>query len=818
MRYYQRRTLVPRPARARWGRTVGPHGSNGGSGIAPMRGSGATVQLRRASSHACGQRARAGALVNGCFRGEAPRIREGGHLMLEKRLVVGLLAGAAASVFTAVPGTAQPRNAEAPGASSASDVEEIVVTDRPLERDGIDRLPAIQGTAIFSGKKTEVIDVDAVNANLVQKNPREVFAKVPGVFVYDMDGAGNQVNIATRGLDPHRGWEFNIRMDGFITNTDMYAYPASHFSIPMEAVERIELVRGTGALQYGAQFGGLLNYALKQAGPDEGFGFETINSAGSFRTLSTYNAVSGRFGDSDLYAYYSKRVSDGYRDSSETEAEYYGARFNRALSESVHLTAGYARSEYRIQLAGPLTDAMFEADPEQATRARNYYSPRISVPTLGIDWTPDDATTVSWTASAVLGERNSVMFDRPADVADSIQPPTLSYANRQVDIDDYDSFTTAVKALRRYTLWGREHAVTAGVEYMNNDTHRRQQGVGTTGTDYDLSLAQPGWGRDLHLLSKNVAFFVENRFALTDRWSVSPGFRVESGDSRFEGVIAGYDPRELPNEIEHDFTLLGVSIEHLLTRGGVVYAGWSDAYRPVLFKDLIPSSPLERVDKNLDDGRGHTLEAGYRGDRGRLRWDLSVFELLYENRMGTTANFDGPTFYNLRTNIGDSRTRGVEVFLQYAFPLAGNRQLTAFTSTTYMNGRYLDAVARVGQANIPVDDNRVQSVPNWISRNGLTLRSNRLSATLLYSYTGDSFADALNTRVPPANGAVGLVPGYRLVDLSGSYQITANLSLRASINNLTNAEYFTKRPEFYPGPGIWPSDGRSFNVSVGFTF
>ena len=90
-------------------------------------------------------------------------------------------------------------------------------------------------------------------------------------------------------------------------------------------------------------------------------------------------------GDSEVYAYYSKRVSDGYRDHSETDAEYAGVRLHHALSDTVSVTAGYASSEYRIQLAGPVTDAMFATDPEQATRARNYYSPRIYERKTGIE-------------------------------------------------------------------------------------------------------------------------------------------------------------------------------------------------------------------------------------------------------------------------------------------------------------------------------------------------------------------------------------------------------------------------------------------------
>ena len=730
---------------------------------------------------------------------------------LGHRITSRLLAGSALALVFTLPAAA----AQAPAQNQAQSFPEQVLITGQLTRERIARLPDIVGVEIFSGKKNEVISVSDLDANLAQKNPREIFAKVPGVFVYDMDGTGNQLNISTRGLDPHRGWEFNIRKDGILTNSDMYAYPASHFSIPMEAIERVELVRGTGSLQYGAQFGGLLNYVTKRAKAEEGLDFESINSTGAYGLLSTYNAVSGRFGKTDFYGYYSKRVSDGYRDNGRSDAQYYALTVHHALSDTLNLTAGYARSEYRVQLPGPLTDAMFQANPQQSTRARNYYSPDIKVPSFGVEWNPSDRTTVSWIVSAVLGERNSVLFDRTADVADAIDPATLSYANRQVDIDDYHSYTSALKALQRYNLWGREHALTVGVELMDNDTHRRQQGVGTTGTDYDLSLVQPGWGRDLHLQSNNLAFFAENSFALTERWSVNPGFRIESGKSDMSGVIVGYAPGDLPNTIKHDFTLLGISSEYALTEQSNLYAGWSQAYRPVIFKDIVPSSPLEQVDKNLKDARGSTMEVGYRGALGNLLWDVSAFNMRYNNRMGTSAQFNGANFFNLRTNVGDSETQGVELFLQYGLMFSNGLRATLFTSTAWMDAQYKNAMVRVGQTNVSVEGNRVQSVPELISRNGLTLEAGPVSATVLYSYTDDSYADALNTVTPSANGAVGLVPGYGVIDLSVSYRINPNLTLRGSVNNLTDKSYFTKRPEFYPGPGVWPSDGRSFNVSLG---
>ena len=85
--------------------------------------------------------------------------------------------------------------------------------------------------------------------------------------------------------------------------------------------------------------------------------------------------------------------------------------------------------------------------------------------------------------------------------------------------------------------------------------------------------------------------------------------------------------------------------------------------------------------------------------------------------------------------------------------------------------------------------------------------------TTLYSYTSKSYADALNTVVAPATGAVGLVPSYGLLDLNTIFVVFKGLDMKINFNNILNKKYFTKRPAFYPGPGIRPSEGRNLNVS-----
>ncbi len=185
----------------------------------------------------------------------------------------------------------------------ASRALDSVVVISYLNQNIVRQLSVLQGTYLFGGKKTEVIDLAQIPADITNKTGRQVFAKIPGVFIYDMDGSGNQINISARGLDPHRGWEFNNRKDGIITNSGMYGYPASHYSMPLESIARIELVRGTGSLQYGAQLDGMLNYVTKQGDTTWPFSFESINTVGSFNLLSTYNAIGGKACSFKYYAY-----------------------------------------------------------------------------------------------------------------------------------------------------------------------------------------------------------------------------------------------------------------------------------------------------------------------------------------------------------------------------------------------------------------------------------------------------------------------------------------------------------------------------------
>lgn len=222
------------------------------------------------------------------------------------------------------------------------ELKEVVVKGYRQNLQNITQLPRLHHTYIIAGKKNEVISLQDLPANIAEKTGRQIFAKIAGAFVYDMDGSGNQMNISTRGLDPHRSWEYNVRQNGVMTNSDIYGYPASHYSPPMEAVERIELVRGTASLQYGSQFGGMINYVIKKPDTTKAFSFESLNSAGSFGLFSSYNAIGGKAGKFSYYAYYQKRVSEGYRNnaSSDSEAQFVSLSYQATQALSIRAELG----------------------------------------------------------------------------------------------------------------------------------------------------------------------------------------------------------------------------------------------------------------------------------------------------------------------------------------------------------------------------------------------------------------------------------------------------------------------------------------------
>ncbi len=135
--------------------------------------------------------------------------------------------------------------------------------------------------------------------------------------------------------------------------------------------------------------------------------------------------------------------------------------------------------------------------------------------------------------------------------------------------------------------------------------------------------------------------------------------------------------------------------------------------------------------------------------------------------------------------------------------------LTAFVNAAVLSAKYIHS------KDATIEGREVERVPLAIIRTGVqaSWRKWRGRGGVGYNWVAQHFSDATNA-VRTATAVEGLIPAYAVADLTASWQLRSWIGLEFSCNNLFNAQYFTRRAESYPGPGIIPSDGRSVFVTV----
>ena len=113
---------------------------------------------------------------------------------------------------------------------------------------------------------------------------------------------------------------------------------------------------------------------------------------------------------------------------------------------------------------------------------------------------------------------------------------------------------------------------------------------------------------------------------------------------------------------------------------------------------------------------------------------------------------------------------------------------------------------------------KLENAPSHIFRSGISLGKKNILLTTQINYVGQTFSDGNNTVIPSANSNTGLIPAYIVADVTVTYKVKSNVTVKAGVNNIANTNYFTRRAGGYPGPGALPADGRTGFFSVGFKF
>lgn len=697
---------------------------------------------------------------------------------------------------------------------------ELVIKEKKLAGN-ITRLKSVEGAAIYEAKKTEVISMEGVTANLATNNSRQIYAKVPGLNIWENDYAGIQLALGVRGLDPNRTSNFNVRQNGYDISADALGYPESYYTPPAEAIEQIEIVRGAASLQYGTQFGGLLNFKLKEGPEDKAIEFTSRQTIGSFGLFNSFNSIGGEKGKFNYYTFYQHKRGEGWRPNSNFDLDTWYAHLAYHLNDKITITGQYTLMQYLAQQPGGLTDNEFEQNPRFSKRERNWFKVDWNLLALTVDYKINDRLKLNVRNFSLLGGRDALGNLERIDRPDHDGP-------RNLFSDDFTNFGNENRLIWHYNLHNNTNVLLVGTRYYHGFTHRRQ-GMANDETGPDFYFINPDRleDSDFDFPGSNFSIFAENIFNLGQRWSITPGIRFEHIKTTANGYYMGstlvpdpdtgfardstfqvFESRE--NSRSFVFGGLGLSYKH--NQYLEFYGNLSQNFRSINFNDIRVSNDNIRVDPDIGDERGFNLDVGVRGNHdGFYNFDVSVFCLKYNDRIGNVLKRDENfRAYRLRTNIGNSRHFGMEAFGQInLFHLAGfsKAELNLFTNFSVIDATYVEAEEQA------VKGKKVEMTPPFMVRSGLEFKWQKLQASLLYNYVHQHFSDASNAEFVPS-AVEGLIPTYQVMDFSLRYS-WKSLLLETGVNNLTNNYYFTRRASGYPGPGIIPADGRNFYLTLG---
>ena len=703
-----------------------------------------------------------------------------------------------------------------PAAASAQDstqtLEPVIVTGRStVPPPVVGSLPDVRGTEIFAGKKTETIQVDSLPMNTSQDVSRQLFSRIPGANITETANSGFPSNgIGFRGLNPVQSVEMSVRQDGVNIVADLYGYPETYYTPPAEALVRVDLVRGSSSLQFGPQFGGVIDYVLRDGAPNTPLTVKARETGGSFGMFNTYLSLEGGTGAWTYFAYGQYRGQNGWRPNSDLSQVSAAGKLTYRPSEKFSIGASYSLLRNRIHMAGGLDNEDFNQDARSSFRSRNWLASPWNIGSLTATYTFSPTTQLTSTLSAMASQRYLVWRNENGGPAarDVIDPATLEYAPREVEWEYFTNVTNETRLLHSYRLLGQTHALATGFRVFGGDLHRQEGGPGSTGSDFDMNLVDGPYETDMKFGNFNGAAFAENEFRVSPRLSITPGARVEFLHSTARGYT---DTTVTPQSKNRTFVLFGAGAQFRATATITLYANATQAYRPIEYSFLTPFASLTRIDPNLKDPKGYNIDLGWRGSIGEIvHFDVGVFDLIYHDRIGLVSGVDslGAPFTE-RTNVATSKHRGVESYvnlsltsLVHAAPSVGTLDL--YDALGYTHARY---------ASGEFSGNSVEFAPSVVNRAGLTYGRGRGSLGVQWSYVSKQFSDANNT-IASFDANVGIIPAYQLVDLSAKWQLNRTIGLDVGVNNVANFYYFTLRTTEYPGPGIIPGIGRSIYLGA----
>ncbi|MCF2626373.1 TonB-dependent receptor [Fusobacterium perfoetens] len=594
-------------------------------------------------------------------------------------------------------------------------------------------------------------------------------------------------------------------------------------SIPVNSIERIEIIPGGGAVLYGSgTTGGVVNIITK-SNIRENF-VNADMKYGSYGTRDTGFAI-GQMIDKDFYVNFAGQYvnKNGYRDNEELESKSFNGGFDYKINEKHRVKFQASHYDDNSTSSTAVEKSLLEHNRKLAGENISADSERKSF-ALDYEYKAKDNLTFYANAFKTKYERNFIQDDtmskeQTAEMIKGNMPSSSAMINSiKIDKDVKGSMTgkfveetEGVKLKSKYEynrgtlIFGYDYtaanlkrdSLVSTEEFTGKVMGQNFKATFKTDTFVDMD-------KDTH------AVYALNDYKLTDRLNLTTGLRYEY--SKYDGnrltntkpniTIIRDNQQQIPMSIEvapktsevdeetNNFAgEIGLTYKYSDT--GSVYSryerGFISPLPTQLTNKINNGKTTEYQSSNLDSETIDSIEFGVRDFIGNSYVSATVFASQTNDEIATLdRNADNPATKLWRfVNIGKTRRVGAELYSEQYFD-----KLTLNQSVSYVNAE----ITKVGSVNKDAGEtylekgDKVPMVSDWKITLGADYKlTDKLSVGAGYTYNSGYERRELaeSGKVPKTTK----ISGYGVADAYIQYSVNDNFILKGGVNNLFNEEY-----------------------------
>lgn len=631
--------------------------------------------------------------------------------------------------------------------------------------------------------------------NILPTSGSEMIKKISGVYISEEEGLGLRINLGIRGLDPDRARTVHVLEDGIPIALAPYGEPEMYYTPAIERISNIELLKGSGSILFGPQtIGGVLNYITSDPPQDE-------------ETKLTLRSGNGNF--------FSGNVSFG------KSIDNLGIRIALLHKEADKIGV----TNFRINDITSKINLFFN-DGSKIGLKFSAYDENSNSTYLGITQTMYDLGeyyTVIAPNDQLNVRRYSISLSHHKSFHNFILK-TSAFGYTTTRNWMRQDFSRSKSSNLTGVVWG-DTSVANGAIYMKNSTHQRNRQFEVAGIEprfitsfdiqtienqieggvrflYERAYEQSVKGKKYDALSGELSndeirtgyassFFLQNKILFTQSLSVTPGIRLER--FTFERAINRVSNKD--TSIIGEDKLLeiipGIGLNYNFDNGITLFTGVHKGFAPPRIKDAIDNSGTSL---KLEAERSWNFELGVRTKFfNSLKLEAAIYRLDFLNQVIPVSVSSGGSGTGL-TNGGRTMHQGFEAALglNFASLLNLNFGLNFTGNITLSNSKYnSDRIV----SGVNVKGNNLPYAPEFIFNSSCEIHpTDFLSLNIGINGVGEHFGDELNTSKASADGEIGKIPAYRVVDFTAKYFFKdLNSQLFLSVKNLSDERYITSR-------------------------